>query len=56
MKAAKISEEEKEKRRQALVHRETEVMRLRRKRVNVSLFESTKVIGRGAFGEVQDFF
>lgn len=52
MKAAKLSEEEKEKRRQALVHRETEVMRLRRKRVNVNLFQSTKVIGRGAFGEV----
>ena len=30
----------------------TELMRLRRRRLTVNSFESIKVIGRGAFGEV----
>jgi serine/threonine protein kinase len=47
-----ISEEEKEKRRIILAKKETELLRLRRWRLNVNSFETMNVIGRGAFGEV----
>jgi len=49
---SKLSEEEKEKRRKALDTRETELLRLRRRRLNQSSFSTIAVIGRGAFGEV----
>jgi len=49
---AKLSEEEKDKRRVALDKKETELMRMRRMRISVKSFESIKIIGRGAFGEV----
>lgn len=52
MKKLKLSEEEKEMRRKALDKKETDLMRLRRLRLSVNSFESLKVIGRGAFGEV----
>lgn len=48
----KLTDEEKELRRRALEKKETELMRLRRLRLNVNSFESLKIIGRGAFGEV----
>ena len=54
MKKLKLSEEEKEKRRKALDKKETELMRMRRARISVKSFESIKIIGRGAFGEVCD--
>jgi len=47
-----LSEPEKEKQRKQLAAKETEFLRLRRKRLNVRCFEKLKVIGKGAFGEV----
>ncbi len=52
MKKLKLSEEEKEKRRKALDKKESELLRLRRMRISVKSFDSLKIIGRGAFGEV----
>jgi len=48
----KLTDDEKEIRRRALDNKETELMRLRRLRLTVNSFESIKIIGRGAFGEV----
>ncbi|PRP84081.1 hypothetical protein PROFUN_04072 [Planoprotostelium fungivorum] len=53
MTKAKMSEDDKNKRRKALDKKEAEFLRVRRRRLNVNAFESLKVIGRGAFGEVQ---
>lgn len=52
MKKLNLIEEEKEKRRKALDKKETELMRMRRMRLSVKSFDSIKIIGRGAFGEV----
>ncbi len=52
MSSLKLSEEEKEKRRKALDKKETELLRLRRMRLSIKSFESVRIIGRGAFGEV----
>ncbi|KAJ1359921.1 Serine/threonine-protein kinase sax-1 [Parelaphostrongylus tenuis] len=48
-----ISEDEKEKRRKIQYAKETDFLRLKRTRLEVTDFESLKVIGRGAFGEVR---
>ena len=50
---SKLSEEEKEKKRKVLDVRETELLRLRRRRLNVNSFKTITIIGRGAFGEVK---
>lgn len=43
---------QKSERRQQHALKETEFLRLKRSRLGVDDFESIKVIGRGAFGEV----
>lgn len=48
-----LSEEQKSERRQQHAVKETEFLRLKRSRLGVDDFESLKVIGRGAFGEVR---
>uniref|UniRef100_A0AAF5DPY9 non-specific serine/threonine protein kinase n=3 Tax=Strongyloides stercoralis TaxID=6248 RepID=A0AAF5DPY9_STRER len=48
-----LSEEEKEIRRRNQADKESNFLRLRRTRLTVSDFQSLKVIGRGAFGEVR---
>jgi serine/threonine kinase 38 len=49
----KMSDVEKQERRRRHAQRETEFLRLKRTRIGVNDFESIKVIGRGAFGEVR---
>ncbi len=36
-----------------LAQKETEFIRLRRRRINAECFDTVKIIGRGAFGEVR---
>jgi len=48
-----LSDEQKSERRQQHAMKETEFLRLKRSRLGVDDFESLKVIGRGAFGEVR---
>ena len=48
-----LSGNEKEARRALFALRETEFLRLKRTRIGREDFESLKVIGRGAFGEVR---
>ncbi|XP_025086392.1 serine/threonine-protein kinase 38-like isoform X2 [Pomacea canaliculata] len=48
-----LSDEQKNERRQQHALKETEFLRLKRSRLGVDDFESIKVIGRGAFGEVR---
>ncbi|KAL8566854.1 Serine/threonine-protein kinase 38-like [Nucella lapillus] len=48
-----LSDEQKSERRQQHALRETEFLRLKRSRLGVDDFESLKVIGKGAFGEVR---
>lgn len=48
-----LSDEQKNERRQQHAIKETEFLRLKRSRLGVDDFESLKVIGRGAFGEVR---
>jgi serine/threonine kinase 38 len=48
-----VSEEEQERYRKRLHAKESEYMRLRRIRLSGKAFESLKIIGRGAFGEVR---
>lgn len=48
-----LSDEQKNERRQQHALKETEFLRLKRSRLGVDDFESLKVIGRGAFGEVR---
>ncbi|XP_070562359.1 serine/threonine-protein kinase 38-like [Ptychodera flava] len=50
---AELSDEEKAERRSQHAQKETEFLRLKRSRLGVDDFESLKVIGRGAFGEVR---
>eukprot|EP01116_Phalansterium_solitarium_P000647 TRINITY_DN1048_c0_g1_i1.p1 TRINITY_DN1048_c0_g1~~TRINITY_DN1048_c0_g1_i1.p1 ORF type:complete len:553 (-),score=164.30 TRINITY_DN1048_c0_g1_i1:117-1775(-) len=52
MSKVKMSEPDKEKRRIALYRRESDFLRSRRRRITVNSFESLKIVGRGAFGEV----
>uniref|UniRef100_A0A9L0RM52 Serine/threonine kinase 38 n=1 Tax=Equus caballus TaxID=9796 RepID=A0A9L0RM52_HORSE len=48
-----LKDEEKRLRRSAHARKETEFLRLKRTRLGLEDFESLKVIGRGAFGEVR---
>lgn len=48
-----LKDEEKRIRRSAHAQKETEFLRLKRTRLGLEDFESLKVIGRGAFGEVR---
>uniref|UniRef100_A0A8C6D6R1 Serine/threonine-protein kinase 38 n=1 Tax=Moschus moschiferus TaxID=68415 RepID=A0A8C6D6R1_MOSMO len=48
-----LRDEEKQLRRSAHARKETEFLRLKRTRLGLEDFESLKVIGRGAFGEVR---
>nr|XP_036871345.1 serine/threonine-protein kinase 38 [Manis javanica] len=48
-----LKDEEKQLRRSAHARKETEFLRLKRTRLGLEDFESLKVIGRGAFGEVR---
>lgn len=50
------SEEEQMSIMKDLERKETEYMRLKRLRISVSDFELLTIIGRGAFGEVQDLY
>lgn len=47
---------QKRMRRSQHARKETEFLRLKRTRLGLEDFESLKVIGRGAFGEVRTFF
>ena len=49
---AQISAEEQEEMMRNLERRETEYMRLQRRKVGIDDFEQLTVIGKGAFGEV----
>ena len=48
-----LSGEEKQRERKGLAAKESEFLRLRRARLGAEDFETLKVIGRGAFGEVK---
>lgn len=48
-----LSTKEKQERRQIHAKKETEFLRLKRSRLGIEDFDSLKVIGRGAFGEVR---
>lgn len=48
-----LSDEQKNQRRQLHAVKETEFLRLKRSRLGVEDFESLRVIGKGAFGEVR---
>ncbi|CAH6789949.1 Stk38 [Phodopus roborovskii] len=50
-----LKDEEKRLRRSAHARKETEFLRLKRTRLGLEDFESLKVIGRGAFGEVKNY-
>ena len=51
----KLSVGRKDARRALFALRETEFLRLKRTRIGRDDFESLKIIGRGAFGEVMHF-
>lgn len=48
----RLHEDEREDQRRRQATKETDFLRLKRSRLGVDDFESLKVIGRGAFGEV----
>ena len=50
-----LSEQQKQEKRLQHAQKETEFLRLKRSRLGVEDFEPLKVIGRGAFGEVNFF-
>jgi len=52
---AQVSNEEQEEMLRNLERRETEFMRLQRRKIGIDDFEQLTVIGKGAFGEVVDF-
>lgn len=52
LKSSNLFPEQCENKKQQLANAETGLMRLRRIRLNVNSFESLKIIGRGASGEV----
>ena len=47
-----MTDSQKQERRQIHAKKETEFLRLKRSRLGIEDFDSLKVIGRGAFGEV----
>ena len=49
----RLHEDEREDQRRRQATKETDFLRLKRSRLGVDDFESLKVIGRGAFGEVK---
>ena len=51
---AQVSAEEQEEMLRNLERRETEFMRLQRRKVGIDDFEQLTVIGKGAFGEVYE--
>jgi len=53
MEEQRLNEEEREDQRRRQALKETDFLRLKRSRLGVGDFESLKVIGRGAFGEVR---
>ena len=53
MQKRKIPPAKRQKLRMALAQKESQFIRLRRKKLTEGLFESLKIIGRGAFGEVR---
>merc|ERR1712142_875416 len=53
MKEEGLSEDQKQEKRQQHAQKETEFLRLKRTRIGRDDFESLKIIGRGAFGEVR---
>ena len=53
MEDQRLNEEEREDQRRRQALKETDFLRLKRSRLGVGDFESLKVIGRGAFGEVR---
>lgn len=48
-----LTDKEKELIKQDVLHKEAEVLRLKRKKFSIREFESIAIIGRGAFGEVR---
>jgi hypothetical protein len=52
MKKARISLEKQAEFRKLSNQQETEFIRLQRLRINASYFDTIRIIGRGAFGEV----
>jgi len=52
LKDESLSEQQKQEKRQQHAQKESEFLRLKRSRLGVEDFEPLKVIGRGAFGEV----
>jgi serine/threonine kinase 38 len=48
-----VTEEEAERIKQAILHKEGEQLRLKRQKISVKEFESLSIIGKGAFGEVR---
>lgn len=53
MEEQRLQEDEREEQRKRHANKETDFLRLKRSRLGVCDFESLKVIGRGAFGEVR---
>jgi serine/threonine protein kinase len=53
MQKRRIAAGKRQKLREALYQKESEFIRLRRKKLTGNVFESLKIIGRGAFGEVR---
>ena len=53
IRCAALSDEEREERRREHAARETEFLRLKRSKLGAADFEAIKVIGKGAFGEVE---
>ena len=51
----RLEEDEREDQRRRQATKETDFLRLKRSRLGVDDFESLKVIGRGAFGEVMPY-
>lgn len=52
MQESQVSAEEQEEMMRNLARRETEYMRLQRRKIGIDDFEQLTVIGKGAFGEV----
>jgi serine/threonine kinase 38 len=48
-----VTDEEAERIKQAILHKEGEQLRLKRQKIDVKEFESLSIIGKGAFGEVR---
>ena len=55
MEEQRLLDDEREDQRRRQSTKETDFLRLKRSRLGVDDFESLKVIGRGAFGEVNRF-